>query len=142
MRAFTDLKRHNLNDVDFNHYANEQLPQGTLAGFADASDFTVFPEPHPTEEFLTRKLWDARNSGPYGHRGDLTTLTEAVNFHGGEARSSRDNFFALPPENQGAIIEFLKTLQIIPENSPRVIKGHLNTKHIGQCSPFHHGYYS
>ena len=122
VRAFTDLKRHNLNDSDFDHYANELLPQGTLAGFADASDFTVFPEPRPTEEFLTRKLWDAGNSGPYGHRGDLTTLTEAIKFHGGEARTSRDDFIALPPEDQAAIIEFLKTLQVLPDNSPRVIQ--------------------
>ena len=31
-----------------------------------------------TELFLTRKLWDVGNSAPYGHRGDLTTLTDAI----------------------------------------------------------------
>jgi hypothetical protein len=107
--ALTDLKRHNLNDDDLNHFDNEQVPQGMLTGFADPEDFTVSPEPRPTGAFLTRKLWDAGNSGPYGHRGDLTTLTEAIWFHGGDARESRDTFFNLPAENQAQIIEYLKS---------------------------------
>jgi CxxC motif-containing protein (DUF1111 family) len=113
VRAFTDLKRHNLCDEDYHFFCNEQLPQGSLIGFAPASEFTVPPQPRPTETFLTRKLWDAGNSGPYGHRGDLTTLTEAIHHHGGEARSSRAAFFALPAPLQGAIIEFLKSLQVL-----------------------------
>lgn len=111
VRAFTDLKRHNLNDSDFHHFDNEQLPQGTLAGFADAADFTLPDRPRPTQEFLTRKLWDAGDSDPYGHRGDLTTLTEAIYFHGGDARAARDAFFALPANQQSEIIEFLKSLR-------------------------------
>lgn len=113
VRAFTDLKRHDLNDGDFDHFANEQLPQGTLAGFADPADFTVPDQPRPTEEFLTRKLWDVGNSDPYGHRGDLTTLTEAIHFHGGEARAQRDAFFTLPEDDQNAVIEFLKSLVVV-----------------------------
>ena len=116
------MKRHNLNDDDFNHFANEQLPQGTLEGFADPNEFTIEPQPRPTEEFLTRKLWDVGNSDPYGHRGDLTTLTEAINFHGGDARDSRDAFFALSQEDQDAIIEFLKTLQVLPDKSRLTIR--------------------
>ena len=121
VRAFTDLKRHDLNDADYDHFANEQVPQGRLNGFAPASAFTVAPPPRPTRQFLTRKLWDAGNSAPYGHRGDLTTLTEAIHFHGGEARAARDAFFNLPADDQAAVIEFLKTLQILPDGSPRVV---------------------
>ena len=62
MRAFTDLKRHDLNDAEYDHFANEQLPQGTLNGFAPAGEFTIAPLPRPTREFLTRKLWDAGNT--------------------------------------------------------------------------------
>jgi cytochrome c peroxidase len=119
IRPFTDLKRHNLNDSDFQHFGNEQLPQGSITGFAPASDFTVAAHPRPTAEFLTRKLWDAGNSAPYGHGGDLTTLTEAVHFHGGEARASRDAFFALAEEDQGSIIEFLRSLQVVEPRGPR-----------------------
>jgi hypothetical protein len=121
VRAFTDLKRHDLNDDDFSHFANEQLPQGNLAGFEPQSAFTAPQPPRPTREFLTRKLWDVGNTAPYGHRGDLTTLTEAIQFHGGEARAVRDAYFAMPDADQAAVIEFLKTLQILPDGSPRVI---------------------
>jgi len=121
VRAFTDLKRHDLNDADFNHFANEQVPQGKLNGLAPASDFTIEPPPRPTREFLTRKLWDAGNSEPYGHRGDLTSCTAAINFHGGEARASRDAFFALPQEDRDKIISFLKSMQVLPEGSARVV---------------------
>ncbi len=114
VRAFTDLKRHDLNDDDFDHFANEQVPQGMINGFAPASDFTVAPYPRPTREFLTRKLWDAGNSAPYGHKGDLSTLTEAIFYHGGAARIVRDRFFALSQADQACVIEFLKSLQVVP----------------------------
>jgi len=112
VRPFTDLKRHNLNDADLSHFANERVPQGSLVGFASASEFTIAPRPRPAEEFLTRKLWDAGSSAPYGHRGDLSTLTEAIFFHGGEARASRDAYFSLAPGEQAKVIEFLKSLQV------------------------------
>jgi hypothetical protein len=121
VRAYTDLKRHDISDGDYNHFANERVAQGTLAGFAAAAGFTEPVRPRPVREFLTRKLWDAGCSAPYGHRGDLTTLTEAIYFHGGEARLSRDAFFRLPKADQAAIIEFLKTLQVLPDGSARVV---------------------
>jgi cytochrome c peroxidase len=112
VEAYTDLKRHDLNDDELDHFANERLAQGTLNGFAPASDFIIDPEDRPTTAFLTRKLWDVGNSDPYGHRGDLTTMTEAIHFHGGEARATRDAFFALTETDRNAIIEFLKTLRV------------------------------
>lgn len=121
MRPFTDLKRHNLNDADYDHFANEMVPQGMINGFAPASNFTIAPYPRPTEQFLTRKLWDAGSSDPYGHRGDLTTMTQAIFYHGGDARTQRDAFFALSEDDQAAIIEFLKTLQIRPPNSKLIV---------------------
>jgi cytochrome c peroxidase len=121
VRAFTDLKRHDVSDADYNHFANERVAQGTLAGFAAAAAFTEPPQPRPLRQFLTRRLWDAGRSAAYGHRGDLTTLTEAIQFHGGEARASRDAFFRLPEGDRAAVIEFLKTLQVLPEDSPRTI---------------------
>lgn len=115
VRAYTDLKRHNLCDPEghpdaIRHYCNEQLAQGR-------PDQDGRPG---TEFFLTRKLWDVGNSAPYGHRGDLTTITEAILAHGGEARTARDNFAAMPVNDQAAIVKFLKTLQVLPAGSPRV----------------------
>ncbi len=116
--AFTDLKRHDLTDAELDHFGNERLPQGNLNGFAPAADFTVPPVPRPTAEFLTRKLWDVGSSMPYGHRGDLTTVTEAIYFHGGAARASRDAFFAASQDDQDAVVEFLKSLQVLPNGAP------------------------
>ncbi len=114
VRAYTDLKRHDLNDNEYSHFANERISQGTLAGNATGASFTQPPLPRPTRQFLTRRLWDVGNTGPYGHRGDLTTLTEAIHFHGGEGRASRDAFFALPEADRATVIEFLNTLCVLP----------------------------
>ncbi len=105
VRAFTDLKRYNLCDDDYNHFCNEQLVQGGVS----------------VDEFLSRKLWDVGNSAPYGHRGDLTTLTEAIHYHGGDARASRDAFFALPQNDQNEIVEFLKSLQMLPAGTEHLV---------------------
>jgi hypothetical protein len=100
VRAFTDLKRHVICDTDLPHFCNEKLIQGGV----------------PINQFLTRKLWDVGNSAPYGHRGDLSTITEAILAHGGEGRSSRDRFVALSATEKAEIVEFLKTLQVLPPN--------------------------
>ncbi len=96
--AFTDLKRHRICDESLPHFCNEKLVQGGV----------------PTDQFITRKLWDVGSSAPYGHRGDLTTITEAILAHGGEARQERDRFAALSPAKQAELVEFLKSLQILP----------------------------
>ena len=41
--------------------------------------------------------------------------------HAGEARSSRNSFAALPDDRKAMIIEFMKSLQILPAGSPRVV---------------------
>lgn len=117
VRAYTDLKRHNLcddpNEPDAIRFlCNEQLDQGRHAEHGKSG----------TEFFLTRKLWDVGNSQPYGHRGDLTTITEAILVHGGEGRTSRDTFVAMPTEDQAAIVSFLKTLQVLPEGEDLVMR--------------------
>ena len=116
VRAYTDLKRHNLCDAPtepdpIRFFCNEQRAQGrpTQDGRAGA------------EFFLTRKLWDVGNSGPYGHRGDLTTITEAILMHGGEARTSRDAFVALAGADKADILSFLKSLTVLPAGSNRVV---------------------
>lgn len=108
VRAFTDLKRHDLCDPEdrqdaIRFFCNEQLAQGRPDQDGRAG----------REFFITRKLWDVGNSAPYGHRGDLTTITEAIFVHGGEARDSRDRFATLPTADQAAVVEFLKSLQVL-----------------------------
>lgn len=105
VRAYTDLKRHNLCDSEDRFFCNEKVAQAGI----------------PVSTFLTRKLWDVGSSAPYGHRGDLSTITEAIEHHAGEARASRTNFVNLPAYERAAIVEFLKTLQILPAGSPMVV---------------------
>jgi hypothetical protein len=112
VRAYTDLKRHSLCDEDINFFCNEQLAQGR-------PDQDGKPG---TEFFLTRKLWDVGNTAPYGHRGDVSTIFEAIMFHGGEARASRDAYAALSNADQGAVVKFLKTLQVLPAGSDMIVK--------------------
>ena len=64
--------------------------------------------------FLTKRLWGAANEPPFFHHGLFTTLRQSVLAHAGEALESRQAFQALAPAEQDALIEFLKTLQVLP----------------------------
>jgi hypothetical protein len=105
VRAYTDLKRHIICDDQDPFFRNERLVQNGV----------------PVDQFITRKLWDGGNKGHYGHRGDLTTLTEAIRHHAGEARAQRERFAALSQDQQAEIIEFLKQLQVLPDGSSRLV---------------------
>ncbi len=116
VRAYTDLKRHNLCDDEdrpdaIRFYCDEQLAQGRPA--QDGKPGTEF--------FLTRKLWDVGNSAPYGHAGNLTTITDAILMHGGEGRESRDAFTQLPLDDQRALVSFLYSLQVLPPDVPTAV---------------------
>lgn len=105
VRAYTDLKRHVICDVLDPFFCNERVVQSGV----------------PTNQFITRKLWDVGNTAPYGHRGDLTTISEAILHHAGEARPQRASFEALTKEQQAEIVEFLNQLQVLPIGSQREI---------------------
>jgi cytochrome c peroxidase len=64
--------------------------------------------------FLTKRLWGAANEPPFFHHGLFTTLRQSVLAHSGEAKESRKSFQALRATEQDALIEFLKTLQVLP----------------------------
>lgn len=68
--------------------------------------------------FLSTRLWGVFNQRPYFHHGKFTTMREAILAHAGEALESRKAFEALPPTGRDDIIEFLKTLQILPPGTP------------------------
>lgn len=64
--------------------------------------------------FLTKRLWGAANEPPFFHHGLFTTLRQSVLAHSGEAKQTRQSFEGLPKDEQDALIEFLKTLQVLP----------------------------
>ena len=96
VRAYTDLKRHQIADPATPYFANETITQNFV----------------PRDRFRTAPLWGVGSTAPYGHRGDLGTLAEAIAHHGGEAAAVREAFDALPQGDRAAIIEFLKGLRI------------------------------
>jgi cytochrome c peroxidase len=71
--------------------------------------------------FLTKRLWGAANEPPFFHHGLFTTLRKSVLAHAGEALSSRRAFEALKPYEQDSLIEFLKTLQVLPPGTTDLI---------------------
>ena len=71
--------------------------------------------------FLTKRLWGAGNEGPYFHNGMYTTMRAALLAHSGEALESRRAFQALPQHEQDSLIEFLKTLQVLPPGTSDLV---------------------
>jgi CxxC motif-containing protein (DUF1111 family) len=104
--AYTDLKLHVMANGPTDPIA-EPLDQNQPAG---SPEFFA-----GNEKFITRKLWGLANAGPFGHAGKFTTMRDEINFgHNGEATSSRQAFQALTPSQQDDVIEFLKSLQVLP----------------------------
>lgn len=93
---YGDLKRHKIADAANDTFGNELLAQRFVA----------------RDVFITAELWGVGSTAPYGHRGDLTTLNEAILAHGGEARESRKAYAALPETDRQSIIAFLRSLEI------------------------------
>ncbi|HTS62591.1 MAG TPA: di-heme oxidoredictase family protein [Candidatus Acidoferrales bacterium] len=111
--AYTDLKLHTLCDGPTDPNAeplDQNQPAGSTAFFAG------------NMQFLTRKLWGLYNSGPFGHAGSFTTMREAITLgHNGEGKTSRLAFQALSPFQQDEVIEFLKSLQVLPSGTPCLV---------------------
>lgn len=71
--------------------------------------------------FLTKRLWGAGNEPPYYHHGLFTTMRRSILAHAGEALASRRAFEALSKYDQDSLIEFLKTLQVLPPGTKDLI---------------------
>ena len=106
--AFTDLKLHDICSGPNDPNA-EPLDMHAATGSAD-----FFAG---NRRFLTKKLWGAGNEPPFFHHGRFTTLRESVLAHSGEALASRIAFQRLSAADQGAVIEMLKSLQVLPANT-------------------------
>ena len=116
--AYTDLKLHDIcsGPGDPNgEPLDMQAKPGSEAFFAGNT------------KFLTRKLWGAANEPPYFHHGQFTTMREAVLAHAGEALKSRQAFEAANAYEQDSVIEFLKTLQVLPPDTRELVVVQGNT---------------
>ncbi|MEZ4730492.1 MAG: di-heme oxidoredictase family protein [Caldilineaceae bacterium] len=110
--AYTDLKLHNITSgpddanvepLDLNR---SSTPDTLFAGNA---------------YFLTARLWGVANQPPYFQHGKFTTMREAILAHAGEAEATRQAFAALDPDAQATVIEFLKSLQVLPPGAQHLI---------------------
>lgn len=80
--------------------------------------------------FLTSRLWGVADTAPYMHHGKFTTMRGAIEAHAGEAAGSRDAWSALSDAERDAIIEFLKTLKILPSGTQhRIVDERLRPRH-------------
>jgi hypothetical protein len=122
--AYTDLKLHDISATSDPNTdpecepLDQNQPTGSPGFFAGNC------------KFITRKLWGFYNQGgAFMHHGKFTTAREAVEAHNGEALAQRKAFDALPADVQNDLIEFLKSLQVLPPGSKSpVIDDHGNPK--------------
>lgn len=71
--------------------------------------------------FLTKRLWGAANEPPYFHHGLFTTMREAIEAHRGDAMDAYNGWAALDDYGKNSIIEFLKTLRQLPEDTTSLV---------------------
>jgi hypothetical protein len=123
--AYTDLKRHTICDPTkpydpvTNHYCSDVAIVPGFASTDPTGPGGSIDRPF-YYQFLTAKLWDGGNSGPWGHRNDLDTIYDAIVAHGGEAAQSEAAYEALSDADQLAVVAFLKTLKMpIMLNNPQ-----------------------
>lgn len=114
--AYTDLKLHDISTTSDPatdpecEPLDQNQPAGSPGFFAGNC------------KFITRKLWGFYNQGgAFMHHGKFTTAKEAIEAHDGEARSQRLAFDALPQNLQSDVIEFLKSLQVLPPGSKSLV---------------------
>jgi hypothetical protein len=116
--AYTDFKLHDITDPDDPDAAepidmNQSLVSAKIRG--------------GNRRFVTKRLWGAANEPPFFHHGRFTTMRQAVLAHHGEALAERRRFEDLNAYDQDGLIEFLKTLQVLPPGT-----AHLTVDERGQ----------
>ena len=129
--AYTDLKLHDMHNPNMDPKTDpecEPLDQNQpplLPGGGTNPKFFA-----GNCKFITRKLWGFYNQGgAFMHHGKFTTAREAVEAHNGEALASAQAFAGLTAEEKNEVIEFLKSLQVLPLGATSlVVDEHGNPK--------------
>jgi cytochrome c peroxidase len=108
--AYTDFKLHDICAPEDPGEALDQNQTTWNAKFHNGN-----------RKFLTRRLWGVANEPPYFHNGGFTTLRKAVLNHFGEANTQRLQFEHLSRYDQDSLIEFLKSLQVLPPGTTTLV---------------------
>ncbi len=101
VKLFSDLKRH-----DMGHRLQESLTSASA---------------EENRTFVTARLWGVADTAPYLHDGRATTLTEAIEWHGGDAKAARNKFIALKDKQKVDLLTYLRSLHT-PEVEDLVIQ--------------------
>ena len=118
--AYTDFRLHDITAGSSDPHADPNcepldmhFPAGSAAFFAGNC------------RFLTARLWGVASTAPYFHHGKYTTMREAIEAHAGDAAYARDNWRELNDRGRDTLIEFLKTLRVLPAGVPaRIVDEH------------------
>jgi cytochrome c553 len=126
VRLYGDLKRH-----DMGRLLADPFP--TLPNDASLAPLQINGKPAAIQpsEFLTPELWGVGSTPPYLHDDRAGTIDEAILLHGedtppamgqpgrSEAQESRDAYKKLSPEDQKALVAFLKSLLTLSKEPKR-----------------------
>lgn len=97
VKLFSDLKLH-----DMGHGLQESLASA---------------KPEANRTFITARLWGVADTAPYLHDGRATTLTEAIEWHGGDGLAAKNKFVALSDSHKIHLLEYLRSLRTpLPED--------------------------
>lgn len=116
--AFTDMKLHDITSGPDD--PNREPLDMQRAKFTELT-FAVDEFFAGNGKFMTRRLWGAASKPNFYHHGKFTTMREAVLAHAGEAQSSTDRFKALSEYEKDSLIEYLKTLQVLPPGTESLV---------------------
>ncbi|MBW2508410.1 MAG: hypothetical protein JRE81_07260, partial [Deltaproteobacteria bacterium] len=100
------------------HLPSLRGPRGEIPAYSDLLLHDMgdeladgFPMEAATgREFRTQPLWGVAATAPYLHDGRAPTIDDAIRWHGGEARSSRDGYVSLSTSERRELIAFLESL--------------------------------
>jgi hypothetical protein len=117
VRLYGDLKRH-----DMGRLLADPVPVAPLDSSLAAVQYGGQVAVIPPSVFLTPELWGVGTTGPWLHDDRAGTLAEAILLHGednppaagqpgrSEGQESRDAYNKLAPDDQHAVVTFLKSL--------------------------------
>ncbi|RCS42199.1 hypothetical protein DTL42_20435 [Bremerella cremea] len=120
--VFSDFLLHDMGPLFEDPIPAEPLPEISVGANMDViSGYhgMVRREPAPLlaidqqhhMEYRTPPLWGVADSAPYMHDGRAQTLRGAIEWHGGEAKTSVRRFALMSEEKQYALIQFLQSLK-------------------------------
>jgi hypothetical protein len=117
VRLFGDLKRH-----EMGRQLADPAPVAVLHVALAPLQYEGKTVMVSASQYLTPELWGVGNTGPWMHDDRAGTLAEAITLHGedsppaagrpgrSEAQEARDAYVKLSPDDQRALVAFLKSL--------------------------------